>query len=177
MLLAFLVLAGSSGSSSNSLKVFGVTVPPTQKPILMGSFPYFGYSFCRISSAAKIILVIRSLCCVVSRRKVYRKIAVTPPSRLYSSFSSARSLLFAITNAIRPRYASVLPPPVGKYRRSTTSRLSCSGSTIPFRFMRIKAIWKGLQPKLLEGLRGSTKSLKAHSIPAPCFLEKFIIFL
>ena len=33
-------------------------------------------------------------------------------------------------NAARPRYASVLPPPVGKNSRSTTSRSACVGSAI-----------------------------------------------
>jgi len=46
-----------------------------------------------------------------------------------------------IANAARPRYASVLPPPVGKKRRSTVSRLGSVGSTMPGRFSSTKASW------------------------------------
>ena len=44
-----------------------------------------------------------------------------------------------MVNAARPRYASVLPPPVGKKSRSTNSRSGLSGSAMPGRFRRMKA--------------------------------------
>src|SRR3546814_7193628 len=44
-----------------------------------------------------------------------------------------------------PRYASVLPPPVGKKIRSTRLRVERAGSTSSGRLARTKAIWNGRQ--------------------------------
>jgi hypothetical protein len=55
----------------------------------------------------------------------------------------SRSLRSARTNAASPRYASVLPPPVGKKRRSSTSRSASVGFAMPRRFIRTNASWKG----------------------------------
>ena len=52
-------------------------------------------------------------------------------------------LRWAMVQAARPRYASVLPPPVGKNSRSTISRSACSGSCSPQRLSRMKASWNG----------------------------------
>ena len=52
-----------------------------------------------------------------------------------------RTRLWAIVNAIRPRYASVLPPPVGNHSRSAVSRSSELGSVIDSTLSRKKASW------------------------------------
>ena len=59
-----------------------------------------------------------------------------PPS------SGLRSRRSTMANAASPRYASVLPPPVGKKRRSTNSRSGFAGSARPDRFSKRKASWK-----------------------------------
>ena len=63
-----------------------------------------------------------------------------------SSFRSGwRSRRSTIAKAARPRYASVLPPPVGKKSRSTVSRSGSRGSARPGTFSRMKASWKARQ--------------------------------
>ena len=63
--------------------------------------------------------------------------AVPAPLTPYSSLRRKTSI------AARPRYASVLPPPVGNQMRSTRSRSACPSSTVDASATNKKPSWKG----------------------------------
>ena len=125
-------------------------MPPTHKPMEI-SFPPKLY-FLRSSSHANIRILALSNCWSVKSRSVYRIITVTP-----SAFAS-RSLRKKITKAVIPKYASVLPPPVGNHSRSTICRSGMSCPGCPFGSIKEvsscnkNANWKGYQ-LTLSGLK------------------------
>ena len=67
------------------------------------------------------------------------------PAPLSPRWPGLRTRRRVIARAARPRYASVLPPPVGKKSRSTVSRSASRGSARPGTFSRMKASWKACQ--------------------------------
>ena len=123
-------------------------MPPTHSPMEI-SFPPKLY-FLRSSSHANIRILALSNCWSVKSRSVYRIITVTP-----SAFAS-RSLRKKITKAVMPKYASVLPPPVGNHNRSTIWRSGIFCPGCPFGSIKEvsscskNANWNGYQLTLSE---------------------------
>ena len=91
---------------------FGVTAPPSQAPIDTGAKPNSSLWARRISSSAQISEDARWNCCDVSRRSVYLISTLTPLHCLSPFFRRVRRS-WRMAKAARPKYASVLPPPVG----------------------------------------------------------------
>ena len=122
---------------SASANLLGVNPFPTQSPIPISPSLMFS---CRFKSLhAMIIIDARSNCCRVRSRKVYRiKTAVVLSCRFLIR-------LRRMVKAAIPRYASVLPPPVGNHSKSTTSLVSSDGSIIPAISCRKNASWNGYQ--------------------------------
>ena len=67
-------------------------------------------------------------------------------------------------NAAKPRYASVLPPPVGKNSRSTTLRSACVGSEMPGRFIRMNAELEGTPTRSLGSCQLSVVSCQLSAV-------------
>lgn len=59
----------------------------------------------------------------------------------------------------------ILPTPVGKNSRSTTSLSCSSGLAIPGRFIKMKASWKGRHGELDDMRRSSSRSLYVATRP------------
>ena len=102
----------------------------------------------RAISAAQTSAVARWNCCAVSSRSVYRISTVTParPSSGPSGVSTtACRRRIANAYAARPRYASVLPPPVGKNSSCAVARspdrFAAAGSVSSGSCMRMNASW------------------------------------
>ena len=137
-----------SAASSNQ---FGDTPPPTHRPIRNGSVPQVASSPRRSTSAAHTSAAARWNCCAVSSRSVYRMSTATPASPPRASTpvpTSPGGGGSRMCNAVSPRYASVLPPPVGKNSRSTmavwsAARSGCAGSVSDGRFSSTNASWNG----------------------------------
>lgn len=129
--------------------VLGVTRPPTHSPIRNGLRPHRSSFSRRITSQAQISAAARWNCWMVSSRSVYRMMTATPCSASSPPRWGLR-LRMASVKAVRPRYASVLPPPVGNQRRSasavwSSARSGWPGSASEGRLSRRKASWKGRQ--------------------------------
>ena len=129
-----------------------------------GASPQRPGSSRRISSQAQMSAEARWNCCEVSRRSVYRMITATP-SRPSRPATTPCSLRIASVNAVRPRYASVLPPPVGKNSRSprpVPTRSGCVGRVRAGRFSRMKASWNGRHDRFL-GMSASARADRGAS--------------
>ena len=138
-------------NGSKALMVFGVLFLPTKNPTWNGLLKQ------RSSLASRTILAFittartRSSCWTASNLNGYLRIAVMP-----SFFPRRRSKNISKTQA--PKKASVLPPPVGKYKRFATS-ISASeivrSSLYSLRIIShiietMNTIWNNLQPEIIR---------------------------
>ena len=98
----------------------GVTRLPTQRPSANGSSPQIFSSSLRITSIAHSSVVALWNCCRVKRRSVYLIITARPRVASKSPRLFFRRRI-AMAKAATPRYASVLPPPVGNHSKSANA--------------------------------------------------------
>ena len=164
LMLVYSRLRIFSTSSTASTYRLGLLPPPSQTPIEIGTVPSRSGCRRRSHSSAQISVAARWNCWLVSSRRVYRVMTVVPaPS------SPLVRRRWRTTIAMSPRYASVLPPPVGNQIRSTMSRSSASSSSADSNVSRRKANWNGRQRRSGSAYEGSSAIGSFHSRMLPAW--------
>ena len=130
---ALLLARAWQASGLRLASLLGVTSPPSQSPIEIGTTPNLVGSARRHRSSAQISEAARWNCCVVKKAQ---RVAHEHRDAGVARIAEPRSRM---ANAARPRYASVFPPPVGNQITSTSDRSACSGSTNDRRFISTNA--------------------------------------